>query len=85
MVTSAPCPARSVRIVHLDMLVQYVPFTPPAVDCAAVDTATVGDYLQGQLLDDEQLHSESSRFRQVRVGRIGHGRLLSVRGLHFTV
>ena len=68
----------SVVVGELDMVIERVPLSLPAPHCTAVNTAAVGDGLQGKLLNDEQLHRKSSRFREVRVGRIGHGRLLSV-------
>ena len=78
VILSTVYPAWTVRIIHLDVLVQYVPFPLPAPHRTAVYAASIRDRLHWKLLTDEQLHRESSRFREVRVGRIGHGRLLSV-------
>ena len=69
----------SVVVFQLDPFVEGGPFALPAPNSAAVDSAAVGDGLGRYLFTNEQLHGKSSRFWQVRIGRIGHSRLLSVR------
>lgn len=71
-------PVWSVWIVHLDVLVQNIPFPFPAVDRTAMHAAFIRDYLQWQSVTNQQLHGNCSRFWEIRIGRIGHGRLLSV-------
>jgi hypothetical protein len=66
-----------VVVFFLDMTVEFIPFTLPAPDSATVNAAFVGDDLQWQALNKQQFKSGCSSARQVRIGRIGHGRLLS--------
>ena len=47
VIHSTVYPVWSVRIVHLDIPVQDVPFLFPTVDGAAVHAASVRNYLQG--------------------------------------
>lgn len=74
MVLSTVCSARPVRVIHLCMFVQCIPFALPAPHGTAVDSALSRNYQQWQLVFDQQPHSRCSRFREVRVGRIGHSR-----------
>ena len=71
-------PVRAIRVVELDVPVELQPLLPPAVDSSAVDTSLSSDHRGRQLVCDQQSQSGSSSIGEMRVGRIGHGRLLSV-------
>lgn len=68
----------AVGVVELNMFVELGPLAFPAPQGTPVDTAAIRYSLQRQLLNNEQLHCQGSRLGQVRIGRIGHSRLLSV-------
>ena len=70
---------RAVVVGELNVSVQDIPFALPAPDSTTVHAAAIGNNIRGYAVADEQLHGNCSRLRKVRVGRISHGRLLSVR------
>jgi len=78
-------PVWPVLVLQLDVGIEAIPLLFPAPDSTAVDTAAIGNGWHWQFVPDKQLLAQGSRLGQVRVGRISHGRLLTVRFALYSV